>query len=128
MTPHPHFDDKDNLAWQTSYEAALAVARADGKKVFIEMGREACSNCRTLVESVARLPDVAPLLKEHFVAVASDCDAPEQAVIDLAMNHLQDAMMLPFVLFTDADGNFLAGSHGAVDPAAFRQTLESLVD
>jgi len=128
MSSHPHFDDGGTLDWKTKYQDALDAARADGKHVFIEMGREACSNCRTLVESVVRMPDVAPSLKNGFVALSSDCDAPEAAVMDLAMNHLQDAMMLPFVMFTDADGNFLAGSHGAVDPTAFKETLAALRD
>ena len=126
MGSHPHFDDGGNLDWHTTWASALEAASKEGKHVFIEMGREACGNCRSLVESVARLPDVAPLLKEQFVALASDCDAPEKPVMDLAMQNLQDAMMLPFVMFVDADGNWLGGSHGAIDPAAFKQTLESL--
>lgn len=125
---HPHFDDHGTLSWHTRWEDALADARSQGKKVFIEMGRQACSNCRSLVSAVVPSPGVAPLLQEHFVALASDCDAPEAAVLDLAMNHLADAMMLPFVLFTDAEGNFLGGSHGALDPGRFQQSLESLLD
>lgn len=128
LAKHPHFDDHGSVHWYTRYDEALAAARAEGKKVFIEMGREACSNCRSLVSAVVPQPAVAALLQEHFVALASDCDAPEAPVLDLAMNHLADAMMLPFVLFTDADGNFLGGSHGAVDPLAFQQNLEALID
>ncbi|HJP01718.1 MAG TPA: hypothetical protein QF764_08135 [Planctomycetota bacterium] len=47
-------------------------------------------------------------------------------VIDLAQQ-LEDAMMLPFVLFTDSDGQFLGGSSGLVDPGAFTATLQSLI-
>ena len=71
------------------------------------------------------MPTVAPLLQEHFVALASDADAPEQPVIDLAME-LENAMMLPFVLFADADGNFKGGSSGFVDPDRFQKSLEEL--
>ena len=71
-------------------------------------------------------PRVAPLLRERFVGLAADADDPEPPVLDLAMQHLADAMMLPFVLFTDADGGFLAGSHGAQDPAGFERTLRAL--
>ena len=46
--------------------------------------------------------NVAKLLRERFVAVASDIDDPEPAILDLAMQNLPDAMMLPFVLFTAA--------------------------
>jgi hypothetical protein len=35
--------------------------------------------------------------------------------------------MLPFVLFADANGRFLAGQSGAVRPAEFAETLKRLV-
>ena len=124
--PHPHFNDRGTLSWHTRHADALAAAEREGKLVFIEMGREACGNCRSLVEAVVPQASVAKLLKERFVALASDIDDPEEPVLALAMEHLQDAMMLPFVLFTDAEGNFLAGGHGAVDPARFQKTLEGL--
>jgi hypothetical protein len=125
--PHPHFDDRGTMSWHTRFADALAAAEHDGKLVFIEMGRHACGNCRSLVESVVPQASVSKLLQERFVALASDIDAPEDPVLALAMEHLQDAMMLPFVLFTDAEGNFLAGGHGAVDPARFQAQLEALV-
>lgn len=68
---------------------------------------------------------IAPLLQEHFVALASDCDDPEEEVVQVAMQ-LEGAMMLPFVLFTDADGKFLEGSSGLVDPKRFHETLVRL--
>jgi thioredoxin-related protein len=127
MARHPHFDDKGTLDWQTRWDDALAAARRDKKLVFIEMGREACSNCRTLVQSIVPRPRVAALLKQHFVGLASDADDPEQQVVDLGMQHLADATMLPFVMFTDAEGNYLGGGHGAVEPARFEKALEQLV-
>ena len=77
------------------------------------------------MQGVLPRPDVAPLLQAGFVALASDADDPEDAVLRLAYR-LEDAMMLPFVLFADAEGKFLAGSSGFVNPAAFRATLERL--
>jgi hypothetical protein len=38
--PHPHFNDQGALDWETSWEAASARATADGKRIFIEFGRE----------------------------------------------------------------------------------------
>lgn len=38
--PHPHFDDRGTLAWETRYADALARARQEKKSIFIEMGRE----------------------------------------------------------------------------------------
>ena len=79
------------------------------------------------MQGVLPRPDVAPLLQEHFVALASDCDAPEPSVVSLAQR-LEDAMMLPFVLFADADGNFLDGYSGVVTPPYLIKTLEKLVE
>jgi len=37
---HPHFDDRGTLDWHTSFAEALATAKKDGKRIFIEIGRE----------------------------------------------------------------------------------------
>ena len=123
---HPHFDDRGTLRWHTRFDEARRAAQTEGKLLFIELGRELCSQCRTLVEAIVPRPDVAPLLKDHFVALAGDADDAEDAVIDLAQN-LEDAMMLPFVIFADAQGRFLGGSSGAVEPKAFARTLAELI-
>ncbi len=124
--PHPHFNDKGTLDWHTRWEAALAQAKAEKKLVFVEFGREACGQCRALVQGVVPHAEIAPLLQKHFVALASDCDDAEEPVEILA-GHLEDAYMLPFVLFADADGKFLTGMSGAVNPLTFKRTLENLV-
>lgn len=36
---HPHFDDHGTLTWHTHWDEALAAAKAEGKRVFIELGR-----------------------------------------------------------------------------------------
>jgi hypothetical protein len=77
------------------------------------------------VQGVVPRPEIAPLLQQRFVALASDADDTEEEVIRLAYN-LEHAMMLPFVIFTDADGRFLAGSSSYVNPATFKATLERL--
>ena len=77
------------------------------------------------MQGIVPRPDVAPILRSHFVALAADADDCEPEVIALASN-LQDAEMLPFVLFADSQGRFLEGSSGAVDPKRFVQTLQRL--
>lgn len=71
-------------------------------------------------------PDVAPKLQAHFVALAADADDPEQEVLDLALE-LEDAMMLPFVLFADAEGEFLGGYSGVVTPPYLIKMLDELI-
>jgi hypothetical protein len=38
--PHPHFDDRGTFDWSTSWADASARARAEGKRIFVEFGRE----------------------------------------------------------------------------------------
>ena len=77
------------------------------------------------MQGVVPRPDVAALLQQHFVALAADADECEPEVVALAVK-LQDAEMLPFVLFADSEGRFLEGSSGAVDPRRFAQTVQRL--
>jgi hypothetical protein len=65
-------------------------------------------------------------LQEHFVALASDADDAEETVLALA-SQLEDAMMLPFVLFADADGALLDGYSGVVTPPYLIKTLKKLI-
>ena len=37
---HPHFNDRGTLHWFTSFADAQEAARRDGKRIFIEFGRE----------------------------------------------------------------------------------------
>lgn len=80
------------------------------------------------MQGVIPQADIAPLLQQHVVALASDIDAPEAELIDQAATNMPDAMMLPFVMFLDAEGQFLAGSHGAVHPLRLQQALQELLD
>jgi len=75
------------------------------------------------VQAIVPRPDVAPLLQAGFVALAADADLPEGEVQRLAYR-LKNATMLPFVLVATPAGEFLAGSSGAVDPAALVALLE----
>ena len=38
--PHPHFDDQGTLDWHTKLADATEQAQREGKRIFIEFGRE----------------------------------------------------------------------------------------
>ena len=78
------------------------------------------------MQGVVPHPEIAPILQEHFVGLAADADSAEDEVIQLAMK-LEDAMMLPFVIFTDAEGEFLEGYSGTATPPHFLKTIQKLV-
>ena len=71
-------------------------------------------------------PDIAPLLQERFVALAGDVDQPEPEMNQL-MSELKNATMLPFVVLADAEGKFLDGSAGAVQPERLKTMLEGVL-
>jgi len=125
--PHPPFDDRGTLDWHVRYSEALLAARRERKLLFVEFGRELCGNCRALVQGVVPHPEVAPLLQAHFVALASDCDDPEDGVLALA-EHMPDAMALPFAIFADAEGRFLGGSEGAQSASGFKSLLAGVLE
>ena len=67
------------------------------------------------MEALVPRPDVAPVLQEGFVALAADCDDPEEEVANLA-GRIEDAYMLPFVIVADSDGRFVGGVSGIQTP------------
>lgn len=110
--PHPHFDDRGSFKWFQSLAAASAAAKAAGKLIFVEYGRQACGNCRDLVENVMTRAEVKKVLDEKFVMCAIDCDQPDPAVRAIGAAHMSYARALPFLMYLDAEGKFLAGSQG----------------
>lgn len=122
MGDHPHFESK-GLSWHTKLEGALAEAKKDGKHVLIEYGREKCSNCKALVTAVMPSPAVRAELEKYFVLLAADCDDPEPAVRAIGAKHMSHARSLPFVMYLDAEGEFVFGSQGGRDPHGFLHDL-----
>lgn len=37
---HPHFDDRGTLDWHTTFRSAQSAAKNEGKRLFVEIGRE----------------------------------------------------------------------------------------
>ncbi len=75
------------------------------------------------MQAVIPRPDIAPLLQQHFVALAGDADLPEAEVHQLLFK-LRNASMLPIVILADEQGRFLEGSSGSVDPQRLAAMLE----
>jgi thioredoxin-related protein len=123
MSTHPHFDDKGAVRWHSDYAAAAAEAKAAGKRLFIESGRQACGNCRILVEQIIPRPEVAAALNRDFVCYADDCDDMAPEVRTLGGTHMPFARSLPFVLLADADGKWLGGGSGATTAEALLKLL-----
>jgi len=128
MPAHPHFDDKGAVAWHTDWDAALAQAAAEGKRLFIESGRKACSNCRVLVEGLLPRPEVRDYLNKHFVCLADDCDEMAEPVRLLGVANMPWAGTLPFVMLADASGKWLGGLSGATTPTSLMNLLRAAAE
>lgn len=60
------------------------------------------------------------------MAVAIDCDQPDPEVRKLGALHMPWARSLPFVLYTDADGQFLHGTAGSRSVPGLLEDLERI--
>lgn len=74
------------------------------------------------MQAVIPRPDVAPLLQAGWVALAADADEPEPQVHRLLFR-LPSATMLPIVLLADAEGSFLGGKAGGMEPKRLVELL-----
>ena len=79
------------------------------------------------MQALVPRPDVAPLLQEHFVAVAGDVDGDDPA-IDALLDQLGDAMMLPIVLFATPDGELLGGRAGSQTPESLQALIATALE
>lgn len=66
--PFPYDERADAPA---AVARARAQARAQGKRLLIDLGGNWCPDCRVLA-AVMRLPELAPFVAAHFVAVTVD--------------------------------------------------------
>ena len=87
----------------------LATAKAEGKLVFIQLGRETCGNCQALrgyiAQGAVRLP------KDRFVYADLNCDDPETNRAFYKLFQVQ-GNMLPFVVIADSNGKQIASRAG----------------
>lgn len=117
--PHPHFDDRGTLDWHATWAQASAAARRSGRLVFLDLGREACSGCRELVEQVLPSAAVRTRLARVAVGWAADADRQEPFVLALRREHLPYASMLPMMGFVTPEGRWVAGQDGRIEVREF---------
>jgi thiol:disulfide interchange protein len=96
---------------QAVYDAALARAKQDDRRVLLHFGAPWCGWCRKLEAWLAR-PEIATALAKDFVEVKIDTDrmAGGQAMLDRVRHG--DKGGIPWYLFLDADGKVLATCDG----------------
>ncbi len=120
---------KHGVVWGWSYEAGLAEARRDKKKVLIDFTGVNCSNCRQMERSVMTRPDVAAKMGD-FVTVALYTDfVPISSITQAQRIDLGDKNALREIEMT---GESTAPNYVIVDPSGpaekIVRTLGGLVE
>jgi thiol:disulfide interchange protein len=103
---NPH----EELAWMTNdFQGALARAKAENKKVFVDFTGYTCTNCRWMEANMFVLPEVRAEM-EKFVLVSLYTDG-EGEVYERQQQFQQDTFQtvaLPFYAVFDPDGKPVA--------------------
>ena len=110
----------------TNFDEALRQAKAGGKMLFIEFGRENCTSCKELKEMIrtgrVEVPD------SKYVLTYLDCDDKVNSDIIDNKFKIKDHK-LPFVVIADSEGKLLvmkAGLGAASDYTGLMADVERL--
>ncbi len=112
----------NELPWITNdYEQALAVAKRDGKRIFVDYTGYTCTNCRWMEVNMLPRPEVREQLA-RFVLVRLYTDG--EGEIFQKQQRLQQekykTVALPYYAVENADGSPIASFPGLTrDPAKF---------
>jgi thiol:disulfide interchange protein DsbD len=118
----------EELAWVTNdLEGALAQAKLDGRRVFVDFTGYTCTNCRWMEANMFTLPEVRAEM-EKFLLVSLYTDG-EGEVYERQQQFQQDTFQtvaLPFYAVLDGDGKPLATFPGLTrDPEEFMDFLRA---
>ncbi|MHB8773189.1 MAG: thioredoxin family protein [Syntrophales bacterium] len=100
-------------------ETALAKAQAQGKPLFIQLGRETCGFCQNLKSYIKN----GTVNIDNFIYVDLDCDNPT------ILKQFQDRFTisgstLPFVVIADPNGKQISSRSGYGKPEDYKTFIE----
>ena len=104
----------------TNLAQALEQAKSEKRMLFIQFGREACSNCQALRGYVAQ--NEVRLPKDKFIYVDLNCDDKATSAA-FRKNFKVEGSTLPFVVVADAEGRQLVGRSGYGTPDDYKKLL-----
>ncbi|MCU1279939.1 MAG: Thioredoxin-like [bacterium] len=117
MAQHPWFSS--GLVWHTQLAPAIAEATAAGKRLMLVVGRATCAGTRALVERTLAKEELEEFVREKFVLVAVDADAPELG--DPRIGEIFAALPVraptPVAIYLAVDGRALMSTAGGRPPA-----------
>lgn len=113
------------VAAQTVFDAALASAKKDGKRVFLHFGAPWCGYCHKLDDWLAR-PEIASVLDKDFVVVKIDQDRMPGGSEMLARMRSDKDGGIPWFAFFDADGKMIVEGVNAKGTIGFPTAPEEI--
>jgi len=116
-----------SLAWQLNdYPAALAQAKQQGKRVFIDFTGYTCTNCRWMEANIFTRPDVKAALGQFVLSrLFTDGDGDMYERQQAFQESQFKTVALPLYAIVDADGHTVTSLPGLTrDPAQFVAFLE----
>jgi thiol:disulfide interchange protein len=116
-----------SLAWRLNdYPAALALAKQQGKRVFIDFTGYTCTNCRWMEANIFTRPDVKAALGQFVLSrLFTDGDGDMYERQQAFQESQFKTVALPLYAIVDADGHTVTSLPGLTrDPAAFVAFLE----
>jgi len=113
--PYPYNESADAMA---EVNAALARAEENGKRVLIDLGGNWCGWCR-LLAGVMELPEMRPLMAEHFELVTVDISSAA-GKIDRNLEvpgrfGVEEIGGVPWMIVLAPDGTVLHSSYEVTD-------------
>jgi thiol:disulfide interchange protein len=115
------------LAWRLNdYPAALALAKQQGKRVFIDFTGYTCTNCRWMEANIFTRPDVKAALGQFVLSrLFTDGDGDMYERQQAFQESQFKTVALPLYAIVDADGHTVTTLPGLTrDPVAFVAFLE----
>lgn len=107
---------------------ALARAKAEHKRLMIDLGGNWCADCRIL-SGVMAIPEVRHLLDTHYVVVLVDVGRFNRNLqIPARFGITQRLEGVPSVLITDASGKLVDAGHIAALADARSMTPQAIAD
>jgi thiol-disulfide isomerase/thioredoxin len=123
--PYPYDENADANA---EVNAAFARARAEHKRVLIDLGGNWCADCRILA-AVMALPEMRAFLDAHYIMVDVDVGRFDRNLqIPARFGIRQRLEGVPSVLIADPDGTLIDRRHISALADARSMTPQALAD
>ena len=117
----------NELPWITNdYPQALAIAKRDGKRVFVDFTGYTCTNCRWMEVNMLPRPEVREQLAKYvLVKLYTDREGEPFQTQQLLQQDKYKTVALPFYAIENQDGSPVASFPGLTrDPAQFVAFLQ----